>query len=180
MSKAKDRKKGRVEARRKKKSKGGTKAGKLIRKTKSKVKKAVNKLKEIGGFAVLLPFRKPMEKLLSSKGVTPADKFDDLVQQFHSVVIEKKSSYDDPPKPLEHLLPVVIGTIIQAVVAFFKGLKEKKESGAKMSDSENTALDLAETASAEIVDEVQTEAKTQAFEPMLFIIIIIVVIMMIK
>lgn len=179
MSKrSKARKAERKEKRAEKKASGGTKVGKALRKVKDNAKKVVNKLKEVGGFAVLIPFRSAMEHMLKAQGATPASKFDELVQQFHDVVVKKQAHLE--ATRTEHLLPVVISTVIAGIVGYFKSLKEKKESGAQMSEAENNALGLAESATDEIKDEIEADAKESSFGPLVFIVIVVVAILIIK
>jgi len=145
--------------RRRRKSTRKTRLGRFFQKIGKGVKKIVKKAASIP-FAPLLPFKLAMKKILKSKGVdTSGDTINEIVQKFYHVVIQKKGNFE--VHSYEHLSPSVVSTIIKAVINFFKSLKARKESGAPLSRAEEKALDYAEKATSEAVQEVKREAKVE-------------------
>jgi len=145
--------------RRRKRRNRKTRLGKFFQKIGKGVKKIAKKAASVP-FAPLLPFKLAMKKILKAKGVdTRGDSINEIVQKFYNVIIQKKGNYE--VYAYEHIAPAAIGAIIQAVISFFKGLKKKKESGAPMSKAEEKALDYAEAATSEAVQEVKREAKME-------------------
>ncbi|NMD01073.1 MAG: hypothetical protein GYA62_15325 [Bacteroidales bacterium] len=153
--------------------KTGSKVKGAAGKVKEAAKKTVNKLKEAGGFAILLPFKLAMRKLIVSKGKTPETNFDKLCLQFKAVVIDGKESFE--MQTLESLDPVTVTVVISAITGFFKALRDKKKSGKELTKFENEALQLAEEGSEIIKDEIRTEAKLSAFNPLIIILAVLIV-----
>jgi len=148
------------------KKKGKSKLGKALQKVSTvakKVAKTVTKgakgIIKIASFPVLLPFKAGMTGILKSKGITPQNDISKLAQQFHSVIIEKKSSYEvyEP----EHIAPMVVGSIINAVIGYFKSLKDKKDKGEVLSPAEEKALANAEAVTSQTIEAVKDEATNE-------------------
>ena len=143
----------------KKKKTGKTKAGKLIAKVKKGVKKVAGTIKKVASFPVLLPFKVAMSTILKSKGIIPEKDIAKLAQQFHSVIIEKKGTYE--MYEVEHIAPVAISMIINGVIDFFKQLKKKKDSGATLTPQEETALNNAEATVGAVMEAGKEDAKNE-------------------
>ncbi len=74
-------------------------------------------------------------------------------------MIKKKSSFEI--ESYENLAPASVAAIINAVIAFFKQLKKKKEAGEKLSEAEEKALNRAEEAAEVVTETVKEEIATK-------------------
>ena len=172
------------------KKKRKTKAGKALKKvTKAvgKTAKAIAKeVKKGATITALLPFALPMATILKAKKIKPEKNISKLAQQFHAVVIEKASSYEivEP----EHLMAEVATSIISAIINFFKQLKQKKDSGEKLTKTEEKAVELADKAIDDVIEpvsetiksEAKEEMKIASFTPLIIIIVILLLLSMKK
>lgn len=134
--------------------KKGGKVRNALKKIGDKVKDGVEK---VGKIAVLSPFKRPMEKALEAKGIKHSGKLEDVVEKFYDNIIVKKDGAVKEAKKSESFDPVLLPTIISAVIAFFKNLKAKQESGEPLSEAEQKALDAAE----EVVEGAKGAAKSE-------------------
>lgn len=155
-------------------------------KGKGQGKKFIDKIKQLGGkaagaalFAPLLPFKLAMKQILKAKGIEPKSNIGDLAQQFKSVIIDKKGTYE--LEPYEHLAPSIVAAIISGILGFFKDLKRRKEAGEPLSDAEHKALDSAEKAVGGVIQEEKEEIvrDTKASLTMPLIIGLVVVVVMV-
>lgn len=170
---------------RKKRKEGGSSTGtgsgsrkekKTARKEKRKSKKVTPEgFKKVRGpkLILLAPFKGPMKKALTEKGIKHSNDLQDIATKFYHYIV-RKGSYDFEAGTLEftdsidasktgsktgsgNLAPVAIGVIIDAVLSFFKGLKDKRDAGGKLSPTEQTLLDGAE----KVADQIKEEAKDE-------------------
>lgn len=136
-----------------------TKIGKALQNIGKGVKNIVKKAADVP-FAPLLPFKLAMKKILKGKGVsTDGDTIVEVVQKFYNVILQKKANYEI--QSYEHIAPAAVSAIIAAVIDYFKSLKRKKESGEKLTETEEKALNTAEEATAAAISEVKEQAKTE-------------------
>jgi hypothetical protein len=155
---------------------------KVTSKIKAGTKKVLNKIKDVSKnmpFAPLLPFAVAMRQILKGKKVEPEKDFLKLCQQFHAVVIEKKSTYELAGN-YEHIAAAAVTAVIAGVLKFFKSLKDKKQRGEELSVAEEQALTIAENSTDLVMDaakeEVEDEAVKKAFPVMAIVIIVLVVV----
>ncbi len=177
MSKKKkqERKEHRKEER--KKRGGKSKVGAFLKKVKDKAKH----LGQDAPFAVLLPFKKIMKNKLDKNNISHDNSLKDIAIQFakhvhefsHFECLEIDALHADATSAgivaggLANAGASVatgnytgaVKAIIQAIVNFFKHLKEKKTSGEKLTKDETQMLDQAEKVSDEIEDAVKDEVQ---------------------
>jgi hypothetical protein len=157
-----------------KKKHGKTKVGKFLTKVGKGVKKIAKEAGKIA-FAPLLPFKLAMKQVLKEKGVNADEmKMNELVQTFHSVIIEKKGNYEI--QNYEHLGDDVIASVISGIIAYFKNLKKRKEAGEKLTPAEEKALKTAEDTTGQAIEDIKEEGKQELMSKSYIPIIIIAVI----
>jgi len=130
--------------RKKKKRKGRLK--KIFNKVKKGVKKAAQKLGNAAKFAVLLPLMPSMIAVLKAKGKRVPKAVEDISQAFYQAIINK--NYDENFERLSigekmSFEPATISIIVQAIIKFFKKLKQRKKEGKKLTSTEAIALGTA-------------------------------------
>jgi len=111
--------------------------------------------KEIGTVAgaaallPLLPLKPMMKKLLNKKGIKYSNKLKDISNKFYNEVIKKHpSAYDDfeyPQHDLDNytennIIDVAI-EIVEEIIKFIKGIKDKASKGTLLTDIEKDVLD---------------------------------------
>lgn len=114
------------------KKKGKSKIG-------EKLKNAINKVKDKGKDAALvplLPFKGAMKKALKKRGVKHGKSLRDIAEKFYLNVIKQGQNF-------ESVDPVTLGIIVPAIVDFFKNLLDKAKTG-KASTEDKDLLDTAE------------------------------------
>jgi hypothetical protein len=139
----------------------------FINKAKKLVKKAILAPAKAAQFAVLIPFRPAMEKMLKTRGVNPAKKFSEVIKQFHDTVLKKNfenqisnaDEYGVIFDSQENLVDDVAGGIITAILEFFKRIKDKKKNGEKLTPEEEKIA-----AAAENIDTAVREAARDGIE----------------
>ena len=142
---------------------------KMIRKNvKKHGGKVVKIVKKVGGFILessvflpLMPFKGSMKKMIKNRGVNPKKSFPDLLTQFASVVMKKKS-YDYTPmyeydrvNDVYNIAPAILA-LIPMVIKFFTSLKKKKQRGEPLTKEESQVVDF--------VDEAVVDLKGAAVE----------------
>lgn len=153
------------------------------RKGKTKVCRFLQKLGKgtvsAATFLPLLPFKIAMQTILRGRGVKPEKKIDRLAQQFYNIVVQKKEGYE--VVALENLAGDVIGSIVKAIINYFKDLKKKKESGVKLPPAEEKALQVAENTVEKVVEigkeETKSEIAQKSFTPLLITSVLAVVLL---
>jgi hypothetical protein len=144
-------------------------ASKAGRKTAKKIGKAVI------GSTVLLPLqplRPVMIKGLKKEGVSASIKTPiiDLANLFYKNVVRKNnSSFEEID--LNNLsdydgdnFAVAISAVVSGIIAFIKGVKKKKASGAPLSKAEETIAEGTEAVEAKIEESAEDEAASQIGE----------------
>lgn len=139
----------------KKKNKGGEKKG-WLKKAGDKIKGFV---RNVGQFGVLLPFKKLLANALDKKGVSHDNTIEDISVKFYNTFLSKKNNYE-----AEHLDPVLVSTIIGAILSFIRAAKEKKKQGGELSDVEKTIVDGADKVIGTVVGAARDEAKFKVGE----------------
>ncbi len=161
-------------------------AKKVVRKAKRKeigakvkkaVKRTIKKAKDVGGVAILIPFKALMQKTLRAKGINPSNNLTDLAKQFFQYIV-RRNSYDEVKyltngtgmaidTEFENLHgidvtrdsvdPVTMTAIISAVVKYVKGVIDKKKKGDPMTPTQKKVADLGEE-----INEKYDDAKSDA------------------
>lgn len=134
----------------KKVGKGIKKAGKGVAKGTTKVAKGTVKVvKKTGGFIVdttlflpMLPFKNAMKSALKDNGFAAPNDNSELLASFAKNILGKKFYDDDYDK--NELAPVLIPSLIQATISFFKMIKAKKDNGEKLSKTEAKLVEIAD------------------------------------
>lgn len=132
-----------------------------IKEVKDKASNAVAKAK----YSVLLPFKGVMVKALKQKGfpVSNATKIEKLAPMFADIIIRKKTKIDFleyehldvPPEVAEAAAPAIIDLIL----SFIQGLKNKKDRGEKLTPDEENILNGAEKVADAAKDAAASGAK---------------------
>ena len=109
---------------------------------KDKVANVVNK---IGAIGVLAPFKKLMVRSLVDKGIQVNEKTEltELSSLFYDNIVRNKKAKNYEVGNFV-LSAEIIGGIVSGVIAFFKGLKKKKDEGGTLTDQETKLLSGAE------------------------------------
>lgn len=102
-------------------------------------KNVTDKLKQVGGFAPLLPFKPMMVLMLKKKGEdvklsTPMSK---LAPLFRDVIVRKKTTRNYADLYLESLAEEEIISIVREVLDFIKSIAKKKETGQNLTPDED-------------------------------------------
>lgn len=138
----------------------------------SAAKDAIDKVKDAGKFALLLPVRKILENVLKSKGITPSKDIETLALQFHNEVV-RKGDFDEAiltsdgsnifvaaeptqRKNVKDLDPVTIGAIVSGIISWIQKSREKKAEGKELTKAQKVAVDTADTIEKEtgtLIDE---------------------------
>lgn len=148
------------------------KLGSLIDKIKGGIKKAVDKVGQIG---LLSPFKKAMKKALDIKGVKYRDDISDIATKFYNYIVKggNSSSFE----VAQNFDPVTLSVIISSIVSFFRALKAKKDSGEPMPEWQQDTLQLAEAGvdlvKGEVVYGAQQKAGEFIFKAAPFILIFV-------
>lgn len=129
---------------------------------KDAAKKTVEKAKEVGQIAVLIPFKGLMQNSLKSVGVTPSSNLTDLAKQFFEYIV-RRNSYDEVKHltngtgfvidtDFDHLHgidvtrdsldPVTLNTIINAIVDYVKSIMDKNKRGEPMTPTQEKVADM--------------------------------------
>lgn len=93
-------------------------------------------VKGVTAFTVLGPFVPAMKKALKSRGISPPGDIQKLAQLFYNTFVAKKKSsfepinFDDLEGEENNLIPLAI---IPPIIAFIKGIAQKKKGGTKLS-----------------------------------------------
>lgn len=175
--KTKEEKAARKEARKEKREARKEKRQDAWDNLKEKLAGAVSKLGQIG---LLLPFKGAMKSALDSKSIKHDGTLDDISEKFFNQIVQGgKGSYQQV-KNTAHLDPIIIPTIISAIVAFFRNLKAKKEAGEEMPQWQLEALDKAETATDAVINEVKYSGQQKLGAIILPILIIIIVLKFVR
>lgn len=143
-----------------------------IKKAKDKTKSTVKKLKEVGGYAPLLPFKPVMVSILKSKGedVNLSTKMDKLAPLFRDVIIRKKTTRNYGDLYLESLAEEEIVSIVREVLDFIKTLAKKKQDNERLSEDERKIVEQSEKV-ADDIKENGTKAGGNWFKDNMIIII---------
>ncbi len=147
---------------------------KTVNKVKQGVKKTVNKVKDVASDAALIPLMLPMKAFLSLQKVKAKKDPTERAKQVYDIIQKgvgkgqlEGYEFDTDLTPLETLeaenvVGVVVAEVIGAVVAFFKGLADKKREG---KITEGTPIASIADASIEAEDFIIRKAKeTGQFE----------------
>lgn len=136
---------------------------KAVQKAKDKTKSTVKQLKQVGGYAPLLPFKPVMVNILKSKGesVSMATKMDKLAPLFRDVVIRKKTTRNYGNLYLESLAEEEIISIVREVLDFIKTIAKKKQDNERLSEDERKIVEQSEKVADEIKEN-GTGAKTDS------------------
>lgn len=134
-----------------------------VKKATDKTKSTVKKLKQVGGYAPLLPFKPVMVNILKSKGesVSMATKMDKLAPLFRDVVIRKKTTRNYGDLYLESLAEEEIISIVREVLDFIKSIAKKKQDNERLSEDERKIVEQSEKVADEIKEN-GTGAKTDS------------------
>lgn len=135
---------------------------KVTSKAKSTVKKVVSKGKSIVqkgvSFIALKPLEPVMKVMLKSRGIKHGNSLEQISLAFYNHVIKgdafETSKVANPQKFSANFVPpdpATVSMIVQAIISFFKMIKEKK--------AKKEALSKEEEAAAEIFEEVESEIK---------------------
>lgn len=111
----------------------------------------------------LLPFKKPMQRILKSRGYAAPDKIDELGVSFVNNVLAKKSNFENLTDEQEAQtintaiaaagaglagptggISVIAAPIVAAIVQFFRKKKKEKDAGVKLAPEEEAAVNDAE------------------------------------
>jgi hypothetical protein len=152
------------------KLKGRIKA--VVKKAKDKTKSTVKQLKDVGGYAPLLPFKGVMVAALKRKGenVSLSTKMDKLAPLFRDVIIRKKTTRNYGDLYLESLAEDEIISIVREVLDFVKTLANKKKNNERLSEDEKEIVTEGEKV-AEEIKEKGTEAGGNWFKDNMVIIL---------
>ena len=133
--------------------KGKVKAA--IKKAKDKTKSTVKTLKQVGGYAPLLPFKGVMVSALKSKGedVSMSTKMDKLAPLFRDVIIRKKTTRNYGDLYLESLAEDEIIAIVREVLDFVKTLAKKKQNNERLSEDEKKIVEQAEKVADDVKEK---------------------------
>lgn len=160
---------------------------------KGKIKNALNKVKEkikgfvqnVGKFGVLIPFKSLLAAFLNKKGIKHDNTIEDIATKFYLHVIQKKPVENFEGKKVNNFLdPVMVTTIISAILGFIRAAKEKKEKGGQLTDTENFIVSGAEKISDTALGFARDEAKMKigsfVFSPIGIISILVIVFLLFK
>lgn len=139
---------------------------------KEKRQATVKKLKEVGGFAPLLPFKAVMVASLKAKGEdvklsTPMSK---LAPLFRDVIVRKKTTRNYADLYLESLAEEEIISIVREVLDFIKSLAKKKQDNERLSEDERKIVEQSEKV-AEDIEEKGTSAGGNWFKDNMIVIV---------
>lgn len=128
-------------------------------------------------WVTLIPFKKGMTLWLKAKGIEqPPTDTPTLAAMFHDIAIKKGDTFEDVyafeetftymNDPYTHrnyetvstLDPVIISVIVSAILALFKGLKEKSDRGEVMPDWQKDVVNVTQRE----IDAVKTQQTTEA------------------
>lgn len=155
---------------------------------KGKVKEKLNKAKEkikgfiknVGAFGVLIPFKSLLANALNRKGVKHDGTIEDIAVKFYNTFINKKSNYEQ----YNHLDPVIVSTIIGAILSFIRAAKEKKKQGGQLSDTEEFIVNGADKISSVALGAAKEEASLKIgnflLSPVGIIAIVAILFMLLK
>ena len=146
--------------------KGKGKIRKKLQEAKQKIQKVEDKAKAAGKaiigkakYAPLIPFAPMMWGILKAKGykVGKTD-LPGLTESFYNNVVKgSNGNYEDEERTV--IPPAAIELAINAIIAFIKRIKEKKEAGKKLTEEEEAVLDKAKDAAEKIEEAVDDESK---------------------
>jgi hypothetical protein len=93
---------------------------------------------------VLRPLKKAMMLGLDKANISYEDDLNDIIYKFYKTYVKREQmegiSYFTIPQEF-------VDTIVPAILGFFKSLHDKKQSGASMSDAENSIYNAGQQAS---------------------------------
>jgi len=123
-----------------------------VKKAKDKTKATVKKLKDVGGYAPLLPFKGVMVAALKRKGenVSLSTKMDKLAPLFRDVIIRKKTTRNYGDLYLESLAEDEIMAIVREVLDFVKTLANRKKNNERLSEDEKEIVESSEKVAQDI------------------------------
>lgn len=127
---------------------------KRTKKTKEEKKERRDAAKLILANPYLLALKPAMRKALDKRGIKHDGKLPDIVEKFYYNIV-KRQNFENYQHS-DHLAAEVVEGIISGIIGFFKSLRDKKKSGAPLSDTEQTLLDTAETG-ADKYEEIKKE-----------------------
>lgn len=134
----------------------------MAKKSKSKLKEKLKKASKATGFAVLIPFKSLMIKILNKKGIKHDNTIKDVAIKFYENVLKKDFETETAivkfEDLVENLTDVAVDAIVKAIISFIKNIKKKKDEGKPMTDIEN---DIAE-GMKKIEEKIKEEAKEEA------------------
>jgi len=121
--------------------------------------------------APLLILKPVMRNALEEKGMSNhdiPDQLEPLARLFYDVIIKK----NPPPakgekQNLENLIGEAIGAIVDTIVGFFKKLKDKKDSGEKLSSSEEKMLNAADAVGQQARDAMENSVASDVGKSLL-------------
>lgn len=150
-----------------------------VSKVKNKARKIVDKAKQIGGFAILAPISPVLKAGLRARGLSTSGTLQEIALRFYNEVV-RKNSYDEfntfggfydnveqaqePEAKSSNLDPVLISSIISAIVSFIKRLKEKKEQGEPLTQAQEKIVDTSDTLNNEIEQVAKDEIEMRLTE----------------
>jgi len=93
-------------------------------------------------WVVLAPFKGAMKHALDTRKIKHSDKLEDIADRFYMYVIQKKPYTGNFERPAQHFAAAIM-VIIQAIIDFFKTVKDKGAAGKPLTDEEKKLLQLA-------------------------------------
>ena len=127
-------------------------------------------------FPLLIPFKMVMLNMLRKKGVpTPDQRIGKVAESFYKHIalgknyegLDFETNFEELAEQNYESYAIAVGTIIKAVVSFFKGLKKKKDSGQPLSNDEEKALEVAEQIGEDIEEMEKDEVEEGIGEKLL-------------
>ena len=127
----------------------------FLKKTGQAVRKAAKAVGKAAKTAPLIPFIPMMKSALKKAGHEPKKGIEELANQFFSIVVKGRNSYDGP----EHLVEDIV-SIVKSILGFFKDKKErlaaKKAAGEPLTEGEENSL--------AVMEKIQSEAEAVAVD----------------
>lgn len=156
---------------------------KVLKKLGTNIVKTVKKSAGAVVTAPLLPFKKGMVTILNKRGIsTKGMSFPKIIEKFYNEIISKKNNKYSEFEPLEEnrisdsylfkysyeeiekddIEPVIIGTVVTAIVNYFKEAKKKKLNAKnpkkELTTEEIIAAQTAEEAKKKLEEKINNEA----------------------